>query len=470
METSFRFYSGLDTIGAVILEVKYGDDRVFFEAGTAYNPSFDMFEGPVVKRDKLIKDYLWINEIPPIDYIYRKEDLIESKLKPACEFKGNQAFFITHLHLDHMRMMGLIDPIVPVYITKNAQIIEKALEDVGLGIDNFRDDNYFDIPEDIDVGQIHVHKFVLNDDSYQDLSFYIETPDLKIHYTGDIFVYGKYFNNIKNEISYLNTKDIDILIPEGTTFWGDLKPEDFDLDTVYHTFKPLNLLTKEQLDNKLVNIIINYNGLIVFNYYEREMSDVMDFINYAKKTNRTLVFEPESAYIINKFFNYSVNVLIPDNYRKNNKYMDFVLENNNIIKKKDIMANPNQFLVQNSYPNILELIDYRNINTLYLHHSGTPLGSFDPKYNRLLNIISKLGFDYQSKSRFDDGTYFSNHATREQLLQYLDEVKCKLIIPVHSANRNTYIKCINKPYYYVDLYKEYTYDRENNTLKELENE
>jgi len=469
-KTSIKFYTGLDTIGAVIMEVKYGNDRAFFEAGTAYNPSFDMFDEKVIKRKSLIKDYLWVNEIPPIDYIYRKEDIEGLNIKPACEFEGNQAFFITHLHLDHMRMMGLIDPIVPVYLTKSAQTIEKALEDVNLsGLDSFRN-NYEDIPEDIDIGQIHVHKFILNADSYQDLSFYIETPDLKIHYTGDIFVYGKYYNNIQNEIKYLNNKQIDVLVPEGTTFWGNLNPDDFNITSVTHTFNPTNLLSKDELDEKLIKCIKDFDGLVVFNYYEREMSDVMDFMNYAKKASRTLVFEPESAYIINKFFNVPVNVMIPDTYKQKPSYFDEIINFNTIIHKNLILMNPDHYLVQNSYPNLMELIDYRDTHTLYLHHSGIPLGAFDPKYQRLKYFIEKCGFEYQTRSSFADGKYFSSHATREQLLAYLDAVHCKLIVPVHSANRPAYVKCISKPYYYANLNTEYEYDQENNTLKELSNE
>ena len=208
--TKLTFYSGLDTIGGVVLEIKYGKDRAFFEAGTAYNPAFDMFDSKVDLRKKFINDYLWVNELPLIDGIYRKEDISKTNLKPASEYDGNQAFFISHLHLDHMRMMGMIDPSIKVYLSKPAQIIEKALEDVNMGVDTIRD-NYIDMQDDMSVGQIKIHRFILNDDSYQDYSFYIETPDLKIHYTGDIFVYGKYFNNIKNEINYINTKDIDLL-------------------------------------------------------------------------------------------------------------------------------------------------------------------------------------------------------------------------------------------------------------------
>lgn len=464
-----RFYQGLDTIGGVILEIKYGNDRAFFEAGRTYNPSFDIFDGHVDKRKNFVSDYLWLNDIPRIDYIYRKEDIVNTELKSAEEAPFNQAFYITHLHLDHMGMMGMIDPGIPVYLSKPAQIIEAALEDMNMGVDSIRALNYSDLNDEMFLGQIHIKRFVLNDDSYQDYSFYIETPDLKVHYTGDIFVYGKYLNKIKNEIAYLNTKDLDILIPEGTTFWGDIDSDKYLSDKVNPTFKPDNLLTKAQHEQCIVDLIERHEGLLVFNIYEREMSDVLDFLNYAGETNRTIVFEPQSAYLINKFFNKKVKLIIPDTYKEELKWLEFVKSNNEIINKQVIINNPNSYLVQNSYPNLLELLDYKDSNLLYLHHSGQPLGAFDPKYHRLLAFLKTFNIEYKNTKEFND-KYFSSHSSPEQLIAYLNEIDCKLIIPCHSANRKAYVHNISKPYYWANLNETYVYDRENNTLKVLDDE
>ena len=130
--TSIVFYSGLDSIGGVIMEVRYGNSRVFFEAGTAYNPGFDMFDGQIRLRRNFISDYLWVGEIPMIDGIYRRQDIERYPGLTAAEDwkEGPQAFFITHLHLDHMRMMGMIAPEVTVYLSQPAQKLEKALEEV----------------------------------------------------------------------------------------------------------------------------------------------------------------------------------------------------------------------------------------------------------------------------------------------------------------------------------------------------
>ena len=471
--TTITFHSGLDSIGGVVMEVRYGNNRAFFEAGTAYNPAFDMFDGSVDLRKNFIQDYLWIDEIPFIDGIYRKQD-IEKRypdLISAQDYSiDDQAFFITHLHLDHMRMMGMIDPSVRVYLSKPAQIIEKALEDVDQGVQSIRGFNYTDMEDEIDVGMIHIKRFILNDDSYQDYSFYIETPDLKMHHTGDVFLYGKYEANILKEIEYLNEKKIDLLFCEGTRFFSGMKPEDFKDQKLIPSFKPKDgMITFDRLKERMIETVNSHKGLIIFNYYEREMSDVLLFTEISKKTGRKLVYEPESAHIINEFFHRPVSVVIPDTYQKEPGYLKDILSYNDVITKEEILDHPDRYMVQNTYPNILELFDYRNADALYMHHSGIPLGDFDPKYFNMMNIINTCRIAYDKTYIGEDG-YFSPHAENWQILAYIEMVNARLTVPCHSANRKAFETNLRVPYFHAERKVRYIYDREENTLKEADHE
>ena len=466
-KTTIRFYSGLDTIGGVIMELSYNNARVFFEAGTGFDPAFDIFDGSVNIRNKSISDYLWINEIPKIDGIYRKQDITDyPDIISADDYKiDDQAFFITHMHLDHMRMMGLVSDKVKVYLTKPAQILEKALEDVGLGIETIRGLKYEDMPEEIRIGEIYVRRFIINDDSYQDLSFYIETPDLKLHYTGDVFVYGKYEENIIKETDFLRKRKVDILVCEGTRFFSNI-----DINKkIEPSFKPINgLITKDQLDSNIIDTINAYDGLVFFNYYDREMSDVMLIDMVEENTKRTMVYEPESAHLINEFFNKKVHITIPDTYESKPSYLDEIVKNNTVVTKEEIMNNPEKYIVQNSYPNILELLDYRNIKSMYMRHSGTPLGEFDPKYKNMMKIVEKANMEYVETYHTKDG-YFSPHAEHYQILAYIDMVNPKLLIPCHTLNRKALIANTNYPSYYVNKNEVYVYNHESNTLEVIEN-
>jgi ribonuclease J len=466
-KTTITFHSGLDSIGGVIMEVHYGDCRVFFEAGTAYDPAFDIFDGKVKTRKNIIKDLLWIGQIPKIDGIYSKRYIEEiAGLLPAEGYPiRDQAFFISHLHLDHMRMMGLISPSVKVYLKESAQTIERALEDVGMGIEDLRDHRYEDLKEETVIGEIRIHTFVLNSDSYQDLSFFIETPDLKIHFTGDVFLYGKYRTGILKELSFLQEHKPDLLVCEGTRFF---KGQSYD--GIVPSFEPKDgLIRKDELDTRIIGSIRKHPSLVLFNIYEREMSDVADYMRFAQETGREIVFEPETAHIINRFFKKTVKVLLPDSHLHEIACLDEILSVNEVVTKEEILADPKRYLLQNSYPRSLELLDYRNINALYLHHSGTPLGSFDPHYRNLMNIISLSKVSYQKTYDYEDG-YFSPHAENYQILAYCEMVGPSLVIPCHSENREAMLSNLTLPSFYARKGVTYSYDRGMNILKETDDD
>ena len=157
-QTEFVMYSGLHTIGGVNMAITYGNDRVIFECGLAYDPATDVFDGTVRPRDKnWVRDKLRLGILPRIEGIYRRQDLGDDPLESAEESQLNTAVFITHLHLDHMAFMGMIAPQVPVYLHHNAQCIERALEATGQGVETLQR-TYCDIVpgQPVHVGAIEV--------------------------------------------------------------------------------------------------------------------------------------------------------------------------------------------------------------------------------------------------------------------------------------------------------------------------
>jgi len=465
-QTKIKFYSGLDTVGGVVMELSYGDHRILMEMGSAFNPQFDLYDGFVNTRKSYLTDSIWTNDVPEINGLFDKKELEGTDILPADRNKKT-AVLLTHLHLDHMRNMGLVSDDVDVYLCKNAQIIEQALEDVGDGIVSKRT-HYNDIPEELVFGDIRVKPFILNDDSYKDYSFYIETPDLKLHYTGDIFIYGVYEEKIKKEIEFLKAKDIDVLVCEGTSFlpsWlSNLKNP--CLQPQLHLEDVIS--EKEMIDNA-VKKVKNYPSLVVFNIYPREICHSKNWLEIAERTGRTIVFEPKTAHILNCFLNSSFNVVIPDTYDESSypDYLKDVMQKNNIIAKEEILKNPEKYLLQNSYENILELFDYRHINALYMHHSGTPLGAYDPAFNRMMLIVEKSNMTYQHIEYGENGKFYS-HAVAPQLLWYINEVNPKLLVPSHCPQRELEGKAADRPYYLCQKNVTYIYDKENNTLKEVE--
>jgi len=439
-KTKFIMYSGLYTIGGVNVAIIYGKDRVIFEMGAAYDPKNNIYDGTVEKRKKnWIRDKLRLGILPAIDGLFRREDLGDYDLQSAEESQYNTAVFITHLHLDHMAHIGTVAPEIPIYMHKKAQIIERALEDVGQGVDTLPR-KYRDLEPDkaIKVGEIEVYPILTNEDNYCDFAFLVTTPDGAIHWTGDLALHGKNAPQNIRQMEMLKEKNVDVLLCDCTSFMDDV------MEMMYSTMDakailpspdiPEGMLSDEEYEAALFEIIEAAPQLCVFNYYNREMTEAQQFVNWATAVGRKCVFQPDAAYIYYRFFNEKPNVYIPDVERFTVKdkpeWLKEILANCVLVTLDEIKANPRAYMIQNSYECILELFDLPGEKGVYVHSGGTPIGDFDPAYANMRKLVDLAGFEYTT---FFKNNYFG-HGYPCQVKYFVDEINPKVLIPCHSFN------------------------------------
>lgn len=438
--TKFVMYSGLNTIGGVNASVTYGKDRVIFEFGSAYDPSTAVFDGKVEPRRKnWIRDRLRVGLLPRIDGLYRREDLGDEALVSAEESDLNTAVFITHLHLDHMAHMGMIAPEIPVYLHRNAEVIERALEETGRGVETLaREYRNIEPFAPIHVGAIEVLPILCRDTSYYDFAFLITTPDGTIHWTGDLCLHGMQAERTIRQMELLKERGIDVLLCDCTSFMDnvlELMIPDLDAAKILpNPALPDGMLSERDYYEQLFDRVQGLEGLCVFNYYQREMDDAAQFIEWAGRTNRRCVFEPDAAYIVYKFFGIQPYVYIPDSPRyeaeRTAPWMRELLSHCTLVTLEELCENPRGYLLQNSYDHIMELFSLPRAGAVYLHADGIPIGAFDPAYANMRKIIDKAGFAYMTC--FCEN-YFG-HGYPQQVKYFVDTVNPKVLIPCHSYN------------------------------------
>ncbi len=437
-QTELTFYSGIHTIGGVIVSVRYGSDRVLMEMGAAFDPKKNVFDGVIEPRSKnWLTDKLRLGILPEIDGLFQAKDLSGyPAVQPFEASSLNSAVFITHLHLDHMAHIGTVAPEIPVYMHRNAQIIEQALERTGEGVDtNGR--SYQDLYpyQPVRVGEIEVTPVLCHDQSYFDFAFLIETPDGVIYWTGDLVLHGENHVQAFEQLNFLKPYEVDVLICDATAFMDDvLLPTNQSLDP--HAIQasrelPDGLLSEEDYYQWIYDEISGAAGLTVFNYYQREMTDARKLMDWAESLGKKCVFEPDAAYLVLKFFGIEPCVYYPDSDRFGKNAASWVEELRQRSHKVDldeILSSPNAFLVQNSYRHIMELFSLPK--GTYLHMGGMPLGPYDPAFDKMLMLVEKAGFKFTS---FSSKNYFS-HAYPSQVKYFVDTINPHVLIPCHSYN------------------------------------
>jgi ribonuclease J len=443
MKTEFVMYSGLYTIGGVNASLTYGKDRVIFEFGSAYDPKTNVFDGTVEKRDKnWIRDLLHLGSLPRIDGIYRREDLMdEPGIVPAEESSYNTAIFITYLYLDHMGHIGKVAPGIPIYMHRQARILERALEDTGEGVDTLGR-GYTDLVPGVpvQVGAIEVYPLLVREGSNCDFSFLITTPDGTLYWTGNLYLHGLNRDLILKQMEFAKGRGVDVLMCDCTSFM------DSTMKLLYGTTDPAailpdkeippGMLSEEAYYAALFEYMKNTRGLCIINYYQREMGEVKRFISWADQTGRICLFEPDAAYLVYRFFGIKPDIFIPDSWRypadpgQQSGWFKELLQNSRIVTRQEICSQPAKYMLQNSYRHIPELFDLPRDEGVYLHAEGIPIDSFDPAYANMRRIVDRAGFKYVALFKEN---YFC-HGYPCQVKYFVDEINPRVLIPCHSYN------------------------------------
>ncbi|HEY2422085.1 MAG TPA: MBL fold metallo-hydrolase [Neobacillus sp.] len=432
--TNIRFWGGLRTIGGTVVTVEYKGSRVIFDFGMTYNPAANIFDGQIKRRlHGMVRDNLRLNLIPPIDGLYSAESLGNSNrdIIPAEEYGQKTAVVISHLHLDHIGAMGLISPSIPVYLTKESHELYSALNVIDEGVPGERDYQSCEYGVTFSIGEIKITPIQVDHDILGACAYHIQTPDGAIVYTGDLRLHGKHPERIEHFIYEVNRLGLDVLIMEGTTLSS---VEEMREAIVGNRIVPAEMTTEMNIPEKISERLKETKGLGIFNIYHTNIDRLSGMIQAARDSSRIAVFEPETAYLLDKltdeqdFLVYkSVETMFEDQAGTLPEWKSELLKKLKTISAEMINSSPSKYILQNNYENVLELFDLNVREGIYIHSNGVPLGTFDPAFQNLKKIISKLDVNYNNIGA-------PGHAIPSNLKYIVDCIDPKFLIPLHSFN------------------------------------
>ena len=458
-KTNVTFYRGCHGMG-ILIEVKYDKDRVIFDFGAPFNPLSEIYDGEVRVRDKgRVKDAIFLDRTKPVKGIFAKEDIQGLDLESFEESDLNTAILICHLHLDHMSEIDKVHPSIPVYIHRDGLKMQELIDEME---ENkvYRTYSGFEYGDVINVGCIKVTTYFSDHPCAGSASFLIETPDSKVLYSGDVRYHGVNRDKAFKVMEKFNDKDIDLLIVDSTT----TSPSEFILNDELK--EKYNKPSKDILPGSILeqdiyedtyNSLKDFDGIGVFNMYPRDISMLKNMYELGPRLNRTTLFEPYYANILYTLTGIKPTVIEPVN--ANHKYIDELRKVCEFIKIEDVAKEPNKYLLQNSYRNILNLIDLDGINGKYFHLLGEPLVAGTKEYNIMCNFVNKLNWEFKTYINL----YSFSHAYPNHLAYVIEKVNAKSVVAVHSKHPENLNPMNSKQYFPIEAVE---YTLENGELKE----
>lgn len=403
-KTKITFHSGVLTIGGTIIEVAYEDSHIFFDFGSEYNPA-----SKVQPTD--LQGLLDENLVPYLNNIFDPKIPLKGYESKKDNFE-NTAVFLSHIHLDHSKIVNYLNPQIPLYTLEGTKSLLNTLNINNDFIfplyekQNFNTREVIGVKENevVTVAKIKVKVMPVDHDAYGASGLLIETPDLKIAYTGDIRLHGYRENDTLNFCR--EGENCDVLLIEGVS----VSFQEFG-DPIRET----EAVNEPELIEKINDIVNNNtNKQITFNYY---ISNVERILNIIKTNPRIVVLDSYYSYVVKEATGIETYY-----YQLDDK--EYGLDEKFKVDFEELLKDEGKYFWQ------LDTLALKNIdklkkNGIYIHCDAQPLGEFDPAYEPFVNQFASYNIEFMLLP-------CSGHARPDDLIKIINLIKPKLLVPIHS--------------------------------------
>ena len=406
------FISGLREIGGTVVAVETDTTICYFDFGFAYADRID--NKVELRKGSEAFDYVKLGVLNAIDGIYEAKTAKKLGLKAYGETDKKIFIIISHMHIDHMGGLGALHQDVPVYMSADSAKLYHEMGVMGeLEIREHETVLPIEYDASITFGDIKVTCVQVDHDVIGACGFLIEADGKKIAYTGDYRYHG-YHPEISAAFAD-KCKGADLMISEGVT----ISSVDVDMLSLEG---PVRERTELTLLEDMKNHAKEEEKLIVINNYNRNVERIHRFIEVIAEAGRTMALEPEQADYVAAFYpEDKFAVYLPEG----GELSAPLLKNRPVVVRKELLENPEKYVLQQDYKHIYELYELESVISLYLHMDGAPLGDYDPSYAKFYSLLENLGINFERCG-------LGGHAEPYYLRHTVDVIEPKILVPLHS--------------------------------------
>ncbi|OIM26330.1 hydrolase [Oenococcus oeni] len=378
MTTSVKFLSDLKTLGNKIVSFSDNETRVLIFLGFSLDSNKNKTSDKSMGEKLLSKISELVKENP--ETIYKK-----------------QAIFIPNLPTDCAEALESFKAEVdmPIYVSFQSGDLYSSSNETGerTNISNLRRVDY---EKEIKIGSFTVNFF--HSDQKIINSSVIKISDSNGHvfvYFGALGYSESSPEKIDHWIQKLANRRADLLLLEGADFSFDNPKE-----------KKLSQKEKDLIDNFADKL--GSNHLVAINPDLQHILVLSALEKAARNFGRPIVWEKNYSNALKKFFSDSKPLTLGRD-----------------IDLPEIIAYPEDYVLQNSYDNLDNLKDF--YKPIYLQIDGQPLDDHDSSYKIRRNKLNDLSAEF-----LDLGIF--GQTGRTKLIKIVKQINAKLTIPFDSPN------------------------------------
>lgn len=409
--TKITFYKGLRVIGGTFVAVETERAVCMFDFGFAVNERMD--NAIRLRPGHISQDYVRAGMLPSADGIYEPRAAADLGLVPYGETEKPHFFLISHMHIDHMGGLDMLDPRIPVYMSEESLTLYRRLA-VQRELTFREHPACTGVPggQTFSVEDITVQVLPIDHDCVGACGFLIRTPDGSICYTGDYRFHG--YHPDRTTAFARACRGADVLITEGVT----VSFEDVDMLSL-EAPDPTDRTETDLLD-ETATFCAGAPGLVVINPYNRNVERIHRLAERLARQDRRLVLDAVQADYLAAFYPQDPLYIYAETVCGHP-----VPKRAMCIDRDELLRRPEAYVLQLDYRDFYELYDLNPVVSGYLHMDGAPLGAYDPSYSKMLLQLEALDVPFHSLG-------LGGHARPYYLKQMVDTIAPGVLVPLHS--------------------------------------
>ena len=396
MKTKMQILQGFGQIGGNIILLEGENSRIILDIGV-----------PVTEADGNPTD-LKFNDKNDNKYLPDIPDLYKEKPDKKT------VILISHAHLDHFGLLKYINKSIPVYATKiTKKLIKKCSK---LLYDNLFDDiKIKEIKDSLNLPDFIIECIPVNHSIAGACAYTItdKKTNKTIFYTGDLRLHGRSIQDIESVINP------DYMIIEGTTLSRENQEKK----------------TEQDIENEMTEVFKEDKMSIVC-CSPLNTDRLLSVYNACKRSDKTLVIDPYTAYILEIFRGSDLPDYESENikvYCAPNSHSKKIFKNPrnkkfgiNKILFKEIMKEPEKYVIKDNFKVSSSIEKRKNINDINLVYSYWEGYLKDEKYrwSKYKNSLKLI--------------HTTGHIVKDDLIKLIKKIQPKQIIPVHTLANNKF--------------------------------